>query len=152
MGYELINRIEVKKDGVYLSSHSNNDDSPYHLWRSQTLSDVYSTEGQPGLDREVICMLYEYAQLRGSHSSLARYQYVLKSPKARAINNRYNDLIDARYESLDKEDQERVWYKPTEKAREYLRYEKEMQRKMYAELAGLCQEYDRFHRSRDHER
>ena len=152
MGYELINRIEVKKDGVYLSSRSNNDDSPYHLWRSQTLSDVYSTKGQAGLDREIIRLIYEDAQLQGSHSSLARYQYVLKSPKARTINNHYNDLIDARYESLGKEDQDRVWYRPTEKAREYLRYEQEMHEKMYAELAGLCQEYDRLHHSHNYER
>ncbi len=152
MGYELINRIEVKKDGVYLSSHSNNDDSPYHLWRSQTLSDVYSTEGQTGLDREIIRLIYEDAQLQGSHSSLARYQYVLKSPKARTIYRHYTDLIDTRYESLDKEDQKQVWGRPTGKAREYLRYEREMHEKMYAELTAICQEYDRIHRSHDYER
>ena len=152
MGYELINRIEVKKDGVYLSSHSNNDDSPYHLWRSQTLSDVYSTEGQAGLDREIIRLIYEDAQLYGCHSSLARYRYVLQSPKARTIYRHYTDLIDTRYESLDKEDQKQVWGRPTGKAREYLRYEREMHEKMYAELTAICQEYDRIHRSHDYER
>lgn len=30
MSYELINRITVKKDGVYISSHSNNDTAPFH--------------------------------------------------------------------------------------------------------------------------
>ena len=152
MGYELINRIEIKKDGVYLSSHSSNDDIPFHLWRCQTLSDVYAAEGQSGLDREIICMLYEYAQLRGKHKSLARYRYALESPTARTIYRHYTDLIDTRYESLDKEDQKRVWYKPTEKAREYLRYEQDMRGKMYAEIAGLCQEYESLHRSHDLER
>ena len=33
MSTELINRITVKKDGVYVSSHSSNDTSPYHSWR-----------------------------------------------------------------------------------------------------------------------
>lgn len=30
MSTELINRITVKKDGVYLSSHSSNDTAPFH--------------------------------------------------------------------------------------------------------------------------
>ena len=74
MSTELINRITVKKDGVYVSSHSSNDTSPYHSWRCKGLSEVYDAEGQKGLDREVIRMLYEYAELRGSHKSLARYR------------------------------------------------------------------------------
>ena len=31
MSTELINRITVKKDGVYLSSHSSNDTEPFTL-------------------------------------------------------------------------------------------------------------------------
>ena len=65
MSTELINRITVKKDGVYLSSHSSNDTAPFHSWRCKGLSEVYAAEGQAGLDREVIRMLYEY----GPHSS-----------------------------------------------------------------------------------
>ena len=66
MSTELINRITVKKDGVYLSSHSSNDTAPFHAWRCKSLSEIYAAEGQAGLDREIVCMLYEYAQLRGS--------------------------------------------------------------------------------------
>ncbi len=65
MSTELINRITVKKDGVYLSSHSSNDTAPFHAWRCKSLSEIYAAEGQAGLDREIVCMLYEYAQLRG---------------------------------------------------------------------------------------
>ena len=32
MSTELINRITVKKGGVYLSSHSSNDTEPFHAW------------------------------------------------------------------------------------------------------------------------
>ena len=94
MSTELINRITVKKDGVYVSSHSSNDTSPYHSWRCRGLSEIYAVEGQKGLDREVIRMLYEYAELRGSHKSLERYRYAKDTPTARAIYQKYMDKIE----------------------------------------------------------
>ncbi len=97
MSTELINRITVKKDGVYVSSHSSNDTSPYHSWRCKGLSEIYDAEGQKGLDREVIRMLHEYAELRGTHKSLARYRYAKDTPAARAIYQKYMDKIDDRY-------------------------------------------------------
>lgn len=152
MSTELINRITVKKDGVYVSSHSSNDTSPFHSWWCKGLSEVYDAEGQKGLDREVIRMLYEYAQLRGSHKSLERYRYAVDSPQAHAIYKKYTDQIDVRYEQMDKADQDSVWYKPTEKAKEYRAYERDMRDKMYSEIAVRCGEYDRKHRNRDLER
>lgn len=152
MSTELINRITVKKDGVYLSSHSSNDTAPFHSWRCNGLSEVYAAEGQAGLDREIIRMLYEYAELRGTHKSLNRYRYAINSPEARAIHQRYTDLINDRYEQMDKSDQDSVWYKPTEKAKEYNAYESEMRNKMYSELAEKSGEYDRKHKNRDLER
>ena len=117
MSTELINRITVKKDGVYLSSHSSNDTAPFHSWRCKSLSEIYAAEGQAGLDREIVCMLYEYAQLRGSHKSLDRYRYAIESPAAHAIYKKYIDQIDDKYEQMDKADKDSVWYKPTEKAK-----------------------------------
>lgn len=152
MSTELINRITVKEDGVYLSSHSSNDTAPFHFWRCKSLSEIYSAEGQKGLDREIIGMLCEHAELRGTHKSLSRYRYAVSSPEAHAIYKKYSDQIDNRYESMDKADQDRVWYKPTEKAREYLAFERDMRNKMYSEMAGLCEEYDRKHKNRDLER
>lgn len=152
MSTELINRITVKKDGVYVSSHSSNDTSPFHSWRCKGLSEIYDAEGQKGLDREVVRMLYEYAQLRGSHKSLERYRYAVDSPAARAIYQKFIDKINARYDQMDKADQDSVWYKPTEKAKEYRAYEREMRDKMYSEIAERCGEYDRKHRNRDLER
>jgi hypothetical protein len=152
MSTELINRITVKKDGVYLSSHSSNDTAPFHSWRCKGLSEVYAAEGQKGLDREIIRMLYEYAELRGTHKSLERYRYAKDTPEARAIYKRYTDQIDARYEQMDKADQDSVWRKPTEKAKEYRAFERDMQEKMYQEIAARCGEYDKKHRNRDYER
>lgn len=152
MSTELINRITVKKDGVYLSSHSSNDTAPFHSWRCKGLSEIYATEGQKGLDREIIRMLYEYAELRGTHKSLERYRYAKDAPEAYAIYRRYTDQIDDRYEQMDKADQDSVWYKPTEKAKEYRAFERDMQEKMYQEIAARCEEYDKKHRNRDYER
>lgn len=152
MSTELINRITVKKDGVYLSSHSSNDTSTYHLWRCKSLSEIYDAEGQKGLDREVIRMLYEYAELRGSHKSLERYRYAKDAPAARAVYQKFIDQIDERYEGLDEADQKTVWYKPTEKAKEYRAYEREMREKMYSEIAKRCGEYDRKQKNKDLER
>lgn len=152
MSTELINRITIKKDGVYLSSHSSNDTAPFHAWRCKSLSEIYAAEGQTGLDREIIRMLYEYAELRGTHKSLSRYRYAVNSPEARAIYQRYTNLINDRYEQMDKADQETIWCKPTEKAKEYNIYEHDMRNKMYSELAEKCGEYDRKQKSRDLER
>lgn len=152
MSTELINRITIKKDGVYVSSHSSNDTSPYHSWRCKGLSEIYAAEGQKGLDREVVRMLYEYAELRGSHKSLDRYRYAVDSPAARAICQRFTDQIDDRYEQMDKADRDSVWYKPTEKAKEYRAFEREMRDKMYSEIAERCGEYDRKHKNKDLER
>ena len=152
MSTELINRITVKKDGVYLSSHSSNDTEPFHAWRCKSLSEIYAAEGQVGLDREIIGMLYEYAQLRGSHKSLDRYRYAMESPTAHAIYKKYTDQIDDKYEQMDKADKDSVWYKPTEKAEEYRAFEREMRHKMYSEIAERCGEYDRKHKNRDLER
>lgn len=134
MSTELINRITVKKDGVYISSHSSNDTAPFHSWRCKGLSEIYAAEGQKGLDREIVCMLYEYAQLRGSHKSLDRYRYAIDSLQAQKIYKKYSDMIDERYESLSDADKKTVWYKPTEKAKEYRAYESEMRKKMYCEM------------------
>ena len=48
-----------------------NDTSPTIHGGVRGLSEIYDAEGQKGLDREVIRMLYEYAELRGTHKSLA---------------------------------------------------------------------------------
>lgn len=152
MSTELINRITVKKDGIYLSSHSSNDTSHYHSWRCNGLSEIYAAEGQKGLDREVIRMLYEYAELRGFHKSLDRYRYAKDTPAAHAIYQKYMDKIDDRYGQMDEADQKTVWYKPTEKAKEYRAYERDMREKMYSEIAERCGEYDKKHKNRDLER
>ncbi len=152
MSTELINRITVKKDGVYLSSHSSNDTAPFLSRRNGRLSEVYAAEGQKGLDREVVRLLYEYASLRGSHKSLARYRYAVDCPQAHAIYKQYIDQIDDRYEQMSDADKDSIWRNPTEKAKDYRAFERDMKEKMYSEISARCEEFDRKNRNRELER
>ena len=77
------------------------------------------------------------------------YAYAKDAPAARAIYQRFIDQIDDRYGQMDEADQKSVWYKPTEKAKEYRAYERDMREKMYSEIAERCGEYDRKHKNRD---
>lgn len=149
MSTELINRISIKKDGVYLSSHSSNDTAPFRSFRCKSLSEVYAAEGRLGLDREIIRMLHECAQLRGSHESLDRYRFAMESEDGRRIRGKYQDQIDERFAELPEEDRQTVWYKPTAKAKEFNAFQEATRTQMYSELAELCARYDpdscRFH-------
>lgn len=140
MGYELINRITVKKDGVYISSHSSNDDCPYRSHRIDFLSKIYADEGQKGLDREIICMLLDYAMLRGNHKSVERYRKVLYSVQAKRAQEKYVDILNSVYVKLSDADKKSIWgCEPTEKAKEYLVFREEKRKIMLEEVAALCE-------------
>ena len=53
MAATLIDRIEIRKDGVYLSTHLPEDTGSYKTWKSEELSEAYQRDGQKGLDREM---------------------------------------------------------------------------------------------------
>ena len=74
------------------------------------------------------------------------------APAARAIYQKYMDKIDDRYGQMDEADQNSVWYKPTEKAKKYRAYERDMRDKMYSEIAERCGEYDRKQKNKEMER
>ena len=141
MSAVLINRITIKKDGVYLSSKSTCDSIPFHSWRCDGLSEIYETEGQKGLDREIIRMLYEYAALRGNHKSLARYRNTISSPKAHDIYQKYLDQVNSNYNKLEQSDRDSIWREPTEKAKLVKIRDRELMNTMYAEIATLCEDY-----------
>lgn len=52
MGIEYINRITVKKSGVYISTKSNNDGYPYHSVRLEELSRIYAEEGKDAYEKD----------------------------------------------------------------------------------------------------
>ena len=117
MSSELINRISIKKDGVYVSTHSSNDTSPYASVKVKSLSEAYKKDGQKGLDKEIIDMCFYNCELRGNHKSVLPYkeaiakaiydaeflkirnEYMKLDDKAFDIANRFNE-----YKNLTKEE------------------------------------------------
>lgn len=140
MSWELINRITVKKDGVYISSHSSNDTAPFHSWRSDSLSGIYDTQGQKGLDLEIVRMLCEYCQLRGSHKSVERYRRVMESQTVKEIRRKFVDQTDERFQALSKEERMSCFRgEPLGKGEEYISFERELRENMYADIAGMLE-------------
>lgn len=142
MSIELVNRITVKKDGVYVSSHSSNDTASFHSHRIEWLSKVYTKEGQKGLDREIIEKLFDSWELRGSHKSLERYRYAMNSEKGHMLCQKYISATREKFYAMNKEDRNSVWYNPTEKAAEYNAFELEQKNILYTALAEICSKYD----------
>ena len=87
MSRELINRITIKKDGVYISTHSSNDTSPFYSNKSSNLTNSYIKDGQIGLDKEILKMLLNYGELVGNHKSVIPYQ--------KALDDLYNSKTKA---------------------------------------------------------
>lgn len=141
---ELVNCILVEKSGISLCAKYMNDrNASYRVRRDDTLSNAFEAEGNRGLHREVIRMLYEERiEFRGKHKSLACYRYAMNAPESKEIYQRYCDLIQERYETLSEGDKRSIWSdKLTEKAREYKEFSLEMSNKMYADISKKCFEY-----------
>lgn len=91
MGRELINRMSIKKDGVYISTKSSNCDEPYRAVYNEYLSKAYLNEGILGLDKIMWELLLDYVKIRGNHPSLMKYKRVIES-------NDFSNLIMSYYE------------------------------------------------------
>ena len=85
MGTTYINRITIKKDGVYLSMKGRGD-RHYHSVFNPTLTDILETEGRESVDKEIIRMAYNYCTLMGDHESIKRYKFNDKKRRSSCIN------------------------------------------------------------------
>jgi len=139
MDKELIRQIKLKPDGVYIYSKADRDDDMFRFWKSDVLTDVYAKEGQRGLDREVVRMLCEYAEISGKHPSMERYRPCLLARGhfsiflCNILDNEFDKLspADIRTVSLPKE-------KQTEMAREYNETKRDELKVYYTVLAGCA--------------
>lgn len=131
MSTELINRITIKKDGVYISTHSSNDTSPYHSVKIDMLTEAYMKGGQRELDLKIVDMLFSFCDLRGSHKSIIPYkiaistavnnkdfnklrnEYFVMDDKAMEISNRYGE-----YSNISKKESEELYQKIKPKVEE----------------------------------
>ncbi len=139
MAATLIDRIEVRKDGVYLSTHLPEEAGSYKTWQSVELSEAYQKDGQKGLDREIFRIFYEYAELGDFHKSTARYHRIFNLPEAKALHRECFEQIAAFEKSCSSPSKFRA-------------YDREMRDKLYDRLAEKCSEYDRKQKHENHER
>jgi len=102
MSTELIRQVGVLPDGVYFESKNSNDDYPFHIWKCDDLTEIYNEEGQRGLDREIVIMLCEYAEIVGHYPSMERYRPCIRP--GRALSKRCLDTIWQAYRNLAPED------------------------------------------------
>lgn len=122
MGSELINRITIKKDGVYVSTHSSNDTSPFHSVKVDYLTSIYNTEGQAGLDKAIIDLCFYNCQLRGNHKSIVIYKEAIEKAiydkDFIEIRNEYDELSNQafniangfnKYQYLSKEQRDELY-------------------------------------------
>jgi hypothetical protein len=154
MSTEYIRRIAIKSDGVYLNSKSSNDDLPYRTWRCVSLTEIYQNEGQKGLDREIVKMLCEYAEIKGDHPSVERYRPCLFARKDFCANQA--KILNAAYMKLTLEDIDTKGLPDEQKTdgmKAYRRFAEREYNKYYATLAEFAtplpqQQYDSRARSR----
>ena len=149
---EVINRITVKKDGVYVSSHGKTDGEPFRSWKSTELSEAFAAGGKAGLDRAIIQMLCQGATLHGAHQSVEKYRYAVQSAAGRDIGVKCHDALLDRFYQMPVNDQISIWHTPTKTAWEFIKFEKDTNEKMYTALTDRCAEYDRKPKAQDMER
>lgn len=138
MSVELINRITLKKDGIYVSTHSSNDTSTYHSIKVDFLTKAYMYGGIKGLDKAVINMYFEYCDFRGTNESILPYikaiskamndkQFIDIVNETRVLNDKAFDIANrfGDYKDLTKEQSETLYneFKPEVKKSEDKRNE-----------------------------
>ena len=138
MSTEYIREIHITPAGVYLNSKSNNDNLPYRTWRCDSLSQIYSKEGQTGLDREIMHMLCEYAELKGGHSTLQRYRRVWNTERRSVLYQEHLKTINNEWMKLSEFDRKTMYTEPTQAAKLYLQSEAQLRNRYYTALAALC--------------
>lgn len=109
MSRELINRISIKKNRVYVSTHSSNDTSPYCSVEVPFLTKAYQEGGQHALDKEIVNMCFSYCELRGNHKSILPYKdaidVAINRKDFNEIRNKYRELDDKAFDIANRFDE-----------------------------------------------
>ena len=101
MGRELINRVSVKKDGVYISTHSSNDTAPFTSYKNNRLTKAFIQDGQKGLDKELLSWGFDYVEFVGRHKSIAPYKKAINKFWENRDNRPLINEINAKTELID---------------------------------------------------
>lgn len=145
MSRELINRITIKKNEVYVSTHSSNDTAPFYSVKSNLLTKEYLNEGKLGLDKAIMKQLLYNWELKGNHKSVIPYQKALDdcyNLKTSISIREIRDLEDTIWEYDTNLKKDPNYKEIIGKSKEDLMLEcKEKNNKLYTELAKRVEKY-----------
>lgn len=127
---ELVNRITVKKDGVYVSSRDSEEPEAYRSHYSEMRA----------LDQKIFEMINEMdIEIRGNNASVRRYEEAAESPEGMEIRDAYRVSREACYDRLSEEDKQNRWTgRLTAGLKEFYAENKEYEQIMYRQLAEIC--------------
>lgn len=100
-----INRLTVRKDGVYVSKKDSDKPGPFQSCLSESFTRIYNEGGQKGLDQNIFDLVDStLIELCGDHPSIKRYKDTLHSPEAKELFEEYRLKIEGIHEGLSGND------------------------------------------------
>lgn len=144
MGYEKINRITKKKDGIYISSKSSNDSMPFRSWKCDFLTEEYDNNGDEGLIKALFSLFTDNCEPYGWHKSIEPFRCILSdnyTPYKKAYKD-YLNKCDAAWNELTWDDRDTRWTNPHSPAmQKYLADEKIRKAEYIEDLYSLYNDW-----------
>ena len=138
MAVEYINRITIKKDGVYVSSKSSNCSESYKSSKIDSLTEIYNNGGQEALDKELIYMFYKYARPMGTHPSIITFKNLPNYLPYKVAFGKMIDKINYTWDHISEQDRKSIWNKSkTKGAEDYIKKEKEFEKEFLDKVYDL---------------
>nr|WP_297933135.1 hypothetical protein [uncultured Blautia sp.] len=137
---DLVNRITVKKDGVYLSSRDSEERQQYRSHISESLTKVFMEGGQRALDQKIFEMLdCMEIETRGNHASVRRYEDTFSSPEGQEILDDCRVKWEACFDQLSEETKrQRNLGRVTPELEKYYAELDKFHQIMYRQLSEIC--------------
>lgn len=137
---DLVNRITVKKDGVYLSSRDSEEKQQYRSHISESLTKVFMEGGQRALDQKIFEMLdCMEIETRGNHASVRRYEDTFSSPEGQEILDDCRAKREACFDQLSEETKrQRNLGRVTPELEKYYAELDKFHQIMYRQLSEIC--------------
>lgn len=135
-----INRITVKKDGVYISARDPEEPGPFRSCLSEKLTKAYREGGQRGLDQKIFDLEDSMQiELRGDHPSIKRYKDTLHSSEAKEIFEEYRLKIEELNKDMSDKDMRDYFFGfKTPRTIAYFNKRWEHKQTLCRQLAEIC--------------
>lgn len=134
-----MNRITVKKDGVYISSRES-EHGAFQSHKDERLTKIYREGGQKALDQKIFELSYTLlVELKGDHPSIRRYKDTFRCPEGKEIFAEYKSMWESSYNCLTEENKCSCWKESrTPGATAFLAKMYEYEQRVFKQLAEIC--------------